>query len=221
MRLAGRSAIVTGSGIGRASAVLFAKEGAFVGLVDRDRAGLQETLAAIEGANGEASQHVGEADFAKATVGEVMARRGRPDVLMAAAARSASDARFLSAISAALFLQPHCCHRQRHAPPGKARPSSAGDREACPLSPGYQSRMSLLQKPKRSLLFKSLSDDHQYIGATNPRNRKKSERLRASPDLEKSRTHGTRAGAGSICRRPYSQSKGQIIDRHAAALGRP
>jgi NAD(P)-dependent dehydrogenase (short-subunit alcohol dehydrogenase family) len=107
MRLAGRSAIVTGSGIGRASAVLFAKEGAFVGLVDRDRAGLQETLAAIEGANGEASQHVGdvgEADFAKATVGEVMARRGRPDVLTAAAARSASDARFLSAISAALFF---------------------------------------------------------------------------------------------------------------------
>ena len=90
MRLAGRTAIVTGagSGIGRASAVLFAKEGAFVALVDRDRAGLQETLAAIEGANGEASLHVGdvgEADFAKAIVGDVMARRGRLDVLMAAA----------------------------------------------------------------------------------------------------------------------------------------
>ena len=90
MRLAGRSAIVTGagSGIGRASAVLFAKEGAFVGLVDRDSAGLQKTLAAIVGANGEASQHVGdvgEADFATATVGEVMARRGRLDVLMTAA----------------------------------------------------------------------------------------------------------------------------------------
>jgi NAD(P)-dependent dehydrogenase (short-subunit alcohol dehydrogenase family) len=50
MRLEGRTAIVTGagSGIGRASAVLFAKEGAFVALVDRDRAGLQETLAEIE-----------------------------------------------------------------------------------------------------------------------------------------------------------------------------
>ena len=49
MRLAGRTAIVTGagSGIGRASAVLFAKHGAFVALVDRDRAGLAETLEAI------------------------------------------------------------------------------------------------------------------------------------------------------------------------------
>ena len=90
MRLAGRTAIVTGagSGIGRASAVLFAKEGAFVALVDRDRAGLQETLAVIEGVKREASLHFGdvsEADFAKATVGDVMARRGRLDVLMAAA----------------------------------------------------------------------------------------------------------------------------------------
>jgi 2-keto-3-deoxy-L-fuconate dehydrogenase len=90
MRLTGRTAIVTGagSGIGRASAVLFAKEGAFVGLVDRDGAGLQETLAAIEGAKGEASLHVGDvsgADFAKDAVGDVMARRGRLDVLMAAA----------------------------------------------------------------------------------------------------------------------------------------
>ena len=90
MRLAGRTAIVTGagSGIGQASAVLFAKEGAFVALVDRDSAGLQETLAAIEGAKGEASLHVGdvsEADFAKETVGDVMARCGRLDVLMAAA----------------------------------------------------------------------------------------------------------------------------------------
>ncbi len=82
MRLEGRTAIVTGagSGIGRASAVLFAKEGAFVALVDRDRAGLQETLAEIEDFTGEASIHVGdvgEAHFAKGTVADVMARRGR------------------------------------------------------------------------------------------------------------------------------------------------
>jgi NAD(P)-dependent dehydrogenase (short-subunit alcohol dehydrogenase family) len=91
MRLEGRIAIVTGagSGIGRASAALFAKEGAFVALVDRDRAGLQETLETIKGVKGgEASLHVGdvgEADFAKATVGDVVARRGRLDVLMVAA----------------------------------------------------------------------------------------------------------------------------------------
>src|SRR5437588_11108721 len=90
MRLAGRTAIVTGagSGIGQASAVRFARKGAFVALVDRDRAGLQETLEAIEGAEGEASLHVGdvgEAGFAKETVGDVTARRGRLEVLMTAA----------------------------------------------------------------------------------------------------------------------------------------
>jgi len=90
MRLTGRTAIITGagSGIGRASAVLFAREGAFVALVDRDRSGLQETLEAIEDANGKTSAHVGdvgEADFARMTVGDVMARRGRLDVLMTAA----------------------------------------------------------------------------------------------------------------------------------------
>jgi 2-keto-3-deoxy-L-fuconate dehydrogenase len=90
MRLAGRAVIVTGagSGIGRASAVLFAKEGAFVTLVDRDDAGLQETRRAIVEAKGEASVHVGdvgEADFAQTVIGDLMARRGRLDVLMAAA----------------------------------------------------------------------------------------------------------------------------------------
>ena len=90
MRMAGRIAIVTGagSGIGRASAVLFAKEGAFVALVDRDQTGLQETLTAIDGAKGEASVHVGdvsEAEFAQTTVGDIVARRGRLDVLMTAA----------------------------------------------------------------------------------------------------------------------------------------
>jgi NAD(P)-dependent dehydrogenase (short-subunit alcohol dehydrogenase family) len=90
MRLTGRTAIVTGaaSGIGRASALLFAKEGAFVALIDRDETGLQQTLAAIEAANGEASVHVGDvgiADFAKTVVGDIMARRTRLDVLMTAA----------------------------------------------------------------------------------------------------------------------------------------
>jgi 2-keto-3-deoxy-L-fuconate dehydrogenase len=90
MKLQGRTAIVTGagSGIGRASAVLFAKEGASVALVDRDRAGLLETLKAIEGTKGEASMYVGDvgdADFARATVGDIMAKYGRLDALMTAA----------------------------------------------------------------------------------------------------------------------------------------
>jgi NAD(P)-dependent dehydrogenase (short-subunit alcohol dehydrogenase family) len=86
----GRTAIVTGaaSGIGRASAELFASEGAFVALVDRDLIGLQQTLAAIEGTKGEASLHVGDvsiAEFALAASSEIIARRGRLDVLMTAA----------------------------------------------------------------------------------------------------------------------------------------
>ena len=86
----GRTAVVTGaaSGIGRASAMLFATEGAFVALVDRDPIGLQQTLAAIEGANGEASLHVGDvsiAEFASTATNEIIARRGRLDVLMTAA----------------------------------------------------------------------------------------------------------------------------------------
>jgi 2-keto-3-deoxy-L-fuconate dehydrogenase len=88
MRLQGRIAVVTGggSGIGRASARLFAKEGAFVALVDRDPEGLQQTLAAI--GEGGASIHVGDvgdADFAQSVVGDLVARHGRLDVLMTSA----------------------------------------------------------------------------------------------------------------------------------------
>ena len=90
MRLKDRIAVVTGagSGIGRASAVLFAREGAFVALVDRDETGMQETLDAIRHAEGDGSAHqgdVGDGDFAKATIEEVVSRHGRIDVLMTAA----------------------------------------------------------------------------------------------------------------------------------------
>ena len=90
MRLEGRTAVITGagSGIGRASALLFATEGARVALVDRDAAGLHETMAAIRDAKGDGSVHVGDvgdADFAFTVVADILMRHGRLDVLMTAA----------------------------------------------------------------------------------------------------------------------------------------
>lgn len=90
MRLRDQIAVVTGagSGIGRASALLFAREGAFVALVDRDEKGVHETLEAICGVKGDGSVHqgdVGDGDFAKATIDAVVSRHGRIDALMTAA----------------------------------------------------------------------------------------------------------------------------------------
>jgi 2-keto-3-deoxy-L-fuconate dehydrogenase len=90
MRLADKVAIITGggSGIGRASALMFAREGAFVALVDRDTAGAEETVRLVREAGGDGSVHVGDvgdADFAKTTVEGIATVRGRLDVLMTAA----------------------------------------------------------------------------------------------------------------------------------------
>ena len=90
MKLAGRVAVITGgsSGIGRASAVLFAGEGAFVALVDRDADGAAETLAMVREQGSSGSVHVGDvgdADFAGITVDNIAASRGRLDVLMTSA----------------------------------------------------------------------------------------------------------------------------------------
>jgi NAD(P)-dependent dehydrogenase (short-subunit alcohol dehydrogenase family) len=90
MRLKDHVAIVTGagSGIGRASALLFAREGAFVVLVDRDETGLRETLDAIRQLKGDGSTYqgdVGELEFARSTAEGVVSRHGRLDVLMLAA----------------------------------------------------------------------------------------------------------------------------------------
>ncbi|WP_398464920.1 SDR family oxidoreductase [Tardiphaga sp.] len=90
MKLAGQVAIITGagSGIGRASAQLFAREGAYVAVIDRDAAGAEEALATLRAAGGDGKVYVGDVgdpEFATATVDAVVAGHKRVDTLMTAA----------------------------------------------------------------------------------------------------------------------------------------
>lgn len=90
-RLEGKVAIVTGAGSvaegignGRAAAILFAREGARVLLVDREREAAEDTLRAIKDEGGEAA--VCEADVTVAAdcarmVEDAMTRWGRLDIL--------------------------------------------------------------------------------------------------------------------------------------------
>ena len=74
MRLAGKVAIITGagSGIGRASALLFAKEGAKVVVADIDREAGERTVREIKEAGGEAT--FAQADVAKSAEIERMVK---------------------------------------------------------------------------------------------------------------------------------------------------
>jgi 2-keto-3-deoxy-L-fuconate dehydrogenase len=90
MKLAGRVAVVTGggSGIGRASSLLFAREGAKVCVVDRDAAAAEESAALVRGAGGEAMARcsdVGSVGSADADAAAVLERWGRIDALLCAA----------------------------------------------------------------------------------------------------------------------------------------
>jgi 2-keto-3-deoxy-L-fuconate dehydrogenase len=90
MKLKDRVAIITGgaSGIGAASARLFAAEGAKVALVDLDKAGMARVAADIEATGGQAitiAADVSNAGAAADGVARVMEKWGRIDVLMTAA----------------------------------------------------------------------------------------------------------------------------------------
>ncbi|HKW97535.1 MAG TPA: glucose 1-dehydrogenase [Bryobacteraceae bacterium] len=100
-RLAGKSAIVTGSatGIGKATATLFAKEGARVVVSDIDETGGRAVVEAIQRAGGEAvfvKADVSRAEDAEQMVGAAVQNFGRLDVLVNNAAAYLGDGNLLT-----------------------------------------------------------------------------------------------------------------------------
>ncbi len=88
MQLEGRVALVTGAsaGIGKASALLLAQEGAKVGVLARREDALGETIQAIEAAGGEAMALVADVsapDQMRAAVDRLAERWGRLDIVFA------------------------------------------------------------------------------------------------------------------------------------------
>lgn len=87
-RLGGKSAVVTGAakGIGRATAELFAREGARLVVNDVDEAGLEDLEEKLSGQGAEVVSVVGdvsEVDDAKGIIGAAVDSFGRVDVLVA------------------------------------------------------------------------------------------------------------------------------------------
>jgi len=97
MRLAGKTAIVTGagSGIGRAIAERLAREGAAVTVSGQRLARVEETARAIEASGGRAfavACDVAKEDQVQRMVEQTVARFGRLDVLVNNAAKNRPDA---------------------------------------------------------------------------------------------------------------------------------
>src|SRR5258705_12363377 len=87
MRLGGRAAIITGgaAGIGRATAELFAEEGARVVVADLDEASGRETVSAVRAAGGEAvfvATDVSSENDARRLCDEALSAFGRVDILV-------------------------------------------------------------------------------------------------------------------------------------------
>ncbi|MDE2977470.1 MAG: SDR family NAD(P)-dependent oxidoreductase, partial [Acidobacteriota bacterium] len=85
--VAGRTALITGcaSGMGRATAKLFAAEGANVAATDINADGVRTTVAEIQAAGREATAwtlDVGDGDAIRRVVGEVAERYGGLDILV-------------------------------------------------------------------------------------------------------------------------------------------
>jgi len=86
-RLSGRHALVTGAGagIGRSIAVLFAREGARLAVIDRDAAHAEDTRREIASGGGDAfafAADVGRSDAVDRVLREVDARFGALDILV-------------------------------------------------------------------------------------------------------------------------------------------
>lgn len=88
MQLAGKVALVTGtgSGIGKAAALLLAKEGATIGAIDRDVDESQETVDKIRQAGGTAfatTADISQPDQMQRAINEIGDRFGRIDIVFA------------------------------------------------------------------------------------------------------------------------------------------